>query len=309
MGKIKTMIRLLKSDRKKVRKAFVRSIAGSKVSHIISDKAFLKMQYKAEIGKKLNIKNPRSFNEKLQWLKLYGRSPEQRRLVDKYDVKGYVSEVLGEEYVIKTLGVWERFDDIDFDKLPNEFVLKCTHDSGSVMLCRDKSAFDIEAAREKLSRKLKSDLFWHGREWPYKGLKHRIIAEEFLVDSRTNELRDYKFFCFGGKVKCFKVDFDRFISHKANYFDTNGNILPIGEVVCPPDPSREIEMPINLDKMVEMAEKLSVGYPFMRVDFYEVDGRIYFGEMTFFPASGFGPFTDEEWDNTLGDWIQLPAKN
>ena len=222
-------------------------------------------------------------------------------------MKQYICETIGEEYIIPTLGVWNRIEDIDFDALPNRFVLKCTHDSGSVVLCKDKSTFDIETARAKLMRKLSSNLFWHGREWPYKDLKPRIIAEEYIATD-GEDLRDYKFFCFGGKVKCFKVDFDRFIDHRANYYDVNGNLLPFGEVVYPPDYDRSIDIPSSLRRMIELAERLSSEKPFARVDFYETHGQIKFGEITFFPASGFGPFTPEEWDETLGSWITLPQK-
>ena len=220
-------------------------------------------------------------------------------------MKKYIAEIIGEQYVIPTLGVWDSFDDIDFDALPDRFVLKCTHDSGSVVLCRDKATFDVEKAREKLTRKLKSNLFWHGREWPYKNLTPHIIAEKYMEDETLQELRDYKFFCFGGQVKCFKVDYDRFKEHRANYYTPACELLKFGEVVCPPDFERQIAPPRLLEKMIDFAEQLSCGHPFLRVDFYEVNDQIYFGELTFFPASGFGPFVPEEWDLTLGEWIDL----
>ena len=185
MSSIKTAWRLLTTDRRTFKVGVAQKLSRSKLSHLISDKAFLKFQYKAHFGEKLNLKNPKTFNEKLQWLKLYDRNPEYVKLVDKYEVKNYIAEKIGEEYVIPTLGVWERFEDIDFDRLPNQFVLKCTHDSGSVVLCRDKVTFDMEAARRKITRKLNSNLFWHGREWPYKNVKPRIIAEAFLQDSKV----------------------------------------------------------------------------------------------------------------------------
>lgn len=307
MGKIKTLFKLIKNDPKKINQAIMTNLAKSPISHLVPDKVFLRMQYRAVFGKKLNLTEPKTFNEKLQWLKLYDRNPEYCRLVDKYEVKKLISDTLGEEYIIPTLGVWDSFDDIDFDSLPDRFVLKCTHDSGSVVLCRDKATFDVASARAKLTKKLNSNLFWHGREWPYKDLKPRIIAEEYIATD-GQDLRDYKFFCFGGKVKCFKIDFDRFVEHRANYYDINGSLLPFGEAVCPPDYEREIDVPSSLKKMVGLAEFLSSGKPFARVDFYEAQERIKFGEITFFPASGFGPFTPEEWDMTLGNWIALPNK-
>lgn len=306
MSKIRTLVHLICHNRKKLNVAIAGNFSCSKISHLISDKAYLKYMYRAHLGKKLDLKNPKTFNEKLQWLKLYNRNPRYVDLVDKYEVKRIVAEEIGEEHIIPTLGVWERFEDIDFDTLPNQFVLKCTHDSGSVVICRDKSTFDMEKAREKLARKLKSNLFWHGREWPYKNVKPRILAEKYMEDKSLGELRDYKFFCFGGKVKCFKIDYDRFLEHRANYYRPDCGLLRFGEAVCPPDFERKISFPDSLEKMVELAEKLSCGQPFLRVDFYDVNGQLYFGELTFFPASGFGPFVPEEWDLTLGEWIDLP---
>ncbi len=296
---------LLLHNRKGIKKAVAQNFSKSRFSHLVSDKRYLKYMYKAIMEKPLDLRTPRTFNEKLQWLKLYNRNPEHCRLVDKHEVKEYIAETVGREYVIPTLGVYDRFEEIDFDKLPNQFVLKCTHDSGSTVICHGKESFDIEGARQKLTKKLKTNLFWHGREWPYKDLKPRIIAEEYITfDGSAPE--DYKFFCFGGKVKCFKVDYDRFIEHRANYYTPDGELLRFGEVVCPPDFDRAVPLPRNKEKMIEMAERLSADHPFLRVDFYEIGDKVYFGELTFFPASGFGPFVPEEWDLTLGKYIELP---
>jgi hypothetical protein len=254
----------------------------------------------------LNLKNPQTFNEKLQWLKLYDRKKEYPLYVDKFEVKKYVADKLGEEYVVKNYGVWETVEDIDFDSLPKQFVLKCTHDSGSVIVCRDKDNFDVEGAKKKLKKKLETNLYWCGREWPYKDLKPRIIAEQYMEDAELSELRDYKFFCCNGTVKCYKIDFDRFVDHRANYYTPDCKLLLFGEVVCPPDFERFIEPPKLLNHMISFAELLSAGIPFLRVDFYEVGGKIYFGEMTFFPAAGFGKFVPDEWDKKIGDWISLP---
>ena len=206
-----------------------------------------------------------------------------------------------------TLGVWDRFEDIDFTMLPNQFVLKCTHDSGSVVICRDKKNFNLISARKKLKKGLKRNLFWHGREWPYKFVLPKIIAEKYLQDPEdTGGLKDYKFFCFDGRVKCFKVDFNRFVQHRANYYDRNKKLLLFGEEVCPPNFDYHIEIPKNIDKMIELAEQLSKGQPFVRIDFYDADGKIYFGEITFFPAAGFGRFIPKQWDEILGSWIKIP---
>lgn len=308
MSKIHTFFNLLFHDRKELRIAFVGNFSRSKVSHLLSDKAYITFIYKATFCKKPNLKEPKTFNEKLQWLKLYNRDPEYCKLVDKYEVKEYIADTIGAQYIIPTLGIWENFDEIDFNLLPNQFVLKCTHDSGSVVICRDKATFDTKSAKEKIDRKMKMNLFWHGREWPYKNLKPRIIAEQYMEDPKTAELRDYKFFCFNGEVKCFKIDYDRFKDHRANYYAPNGELLKFGESVFPPDFERIVELPKSKEKMITLAQQLSAQHPFLRVDFYEIDGQIYFGELTFFPASGFGPFEPEEWDYKLGEWIHLPER-
>lgn len=273
----------------------------------MDDEAFIRKVYQARMGKVLNLDNPRTFNEKLQWLKIHNRKPEYTIMVDKYEVKKYVSNIIGEEHIIPTLGVWDRFDDIDFDLLPKQFVLKCTHDSGGLLICRDKDKFDFKTAKKKMNHFMKHDYFLQNREWPYKNVKHRIIAEKYMENTISGQLCDYKFFCFDGKVKCMKVDFDRFIEHHANYFDENGNLLYFGETICPPIYERKIVFPDNIDKMKKFAEKLTVGQPFLRADFYDVDGEVYFGELTFYPASGMGSFTSEEWDYQLGEWIKLPG--
>jgi hypothetical protein len=275
----------------------------------VTDKTYLETIYKLRFGKHINWEDPKTFNEKLQWLKLYDRNPLYTTLVDKYAVKEHVASIIGSEYIIPTIGSWNNAKDIDFDALPDRFVLKCNHDSGGILICKDKRKLDYDSTRRKLNRCLRHNGYWYGREWPYKNVKPRIIAEKYMKDTQTSELRDYKFFCFNGKVKCFKIDFDRFVYHRANYFDTNGTLLPFGELICPPDFDRTIDMPHNLQLMIKFSEILSKGIPFVRVDFYEVDGKVYFGEMTFYPASGFGVFTDGEWDYKLGEWITLPDKN
>lgn len=307
MGKMSTMVKLLLHDRKGLKKAIALNISRSKISHLMPDKMYIKYMYGVMVEKKLDLKSPKTFNEKLQWLKLYNRNPEYCKLVDKYEVKKYIAETIGEEYVIPTLGVYDSFEEIDFDALPNQFVLKCTHDSGSAVICYNKSVFDIETARKKIERKLKSNLYWHGREWVYKELKPRIIAEQYITDDGEAP-EDYKFFCFSGEVKCFKVDYDRFKGHRANYYDTDGKLLKFGEKACLPDFERIVKLPDFREKMIALAAKLSTNHPFLRVDFYEVKDKIYFGELTFYPASGFGMFVPEKWDLILGDYIKLPDK-
>jgi len=271
------------------------------------DRRYLEKRFRACMGYDLDLDNPKTFSEKLQWLKLYDRKPEYTIMVDKYAVRNYIADKLGEEYLIPLLGVWNDPSEIDFDQLPDRFVLKCNHNSGLGMcICRDKSRLDIKKVKNELRKGVSQNYYLTGREWPYKNVPRKIIAEEYMEDSVLKELRDYKFFCFGGMVKCFKVDFDRFVEHHANYYDTEKNRLPFGEKICPPLLEKRIQHPENFEKMKRLAEILSMGMPFLRVDLYNIDGKIYFGEMTFFPDSGFGRFTDEEWNKTLGTWLQLP---
>ena len=271
----------------------------------LKDSYYLNLLYYKNLGEKLDIANPKTFNEKLQWLKLYDRKDIYTIMVDKYEAKKYVADIIGEKYIIPTLGIYNNFEDIDFSKLPNKFVIKCTHDSGGIAICKDKSNFDIYSTNKKIKKSLKNNYYYSGREWPYKNVKPRIIVEKYMTDLKFNELRDYKFFCFNGKVKFFKIDFDRFVYHRANYFDANGNLLRFGEKVCPPDYQKNLMLPKNLQKMIKLAEVLSEKIPFVRVDFYEVNNDIYFGELTFFPNSGFGKFIPEEWDQKIGDMLDI----
>lgn len=278
-----------------------------KINKFLPDTLYLKLLYWLTMKKRLNLSNPKTFNEKLQWLKLYDRKSIYTIMVDKFSVKQYVADRIGEEYVIPTLGVWDNANDIEWNKLPEQFVLKTTHGSGgsSVVICKDKSRFNKESAIKKMNWSLKhSDTYAHYKEWPYKNVRKRVIAEKFIVSS--GDLKDYKFFCFNGKVRLFKIDFGRFVEHHANYYSPEGKILPFGEEVCTPDYSHEEIMPNNLAKMIELAETLSKDIPFLRVDFYNIDGKILFGELTFFPAGGVGRFTDDKWDKQLGDLLIIP---
>ena len=278
-----------------------------KVNTLLTDKQYLKWRFRLEMGKKLNLKNPQTFQEKIQWLKLHDRKPEYTTMVDKAAVKQYVADRIGEEYVIPTLGLWETPDQIDFDSLPNQFVLKTTHGGGGggVIICRDKSKLDIETTKAKLKNSLSSDIYRNLREWPYKNVPRRIIAERYIGDAVGSEVKDYKFFCFNGEPKFFKVDFGRFVEHHANYYDFDWNLLPFGEQGLLPVPEHQEIKPLNFDKMIELAKTLSKGHRFLRVDFYNINGKIYFGEMTFYPASGMLPFKPSDYDLKLGQLIKL----
>lgn len=301
MSKINTALKLLKDDKE--------GFMASTIQYFfkwLPDKTYLKLLYRFKMGHQLDLENPKTFTEKLQWLKLYNRKPEYTTMVDKYAVKQYVADRIGEEYIIPTLGVWDKFEDIDFSTLPQQFVLKTTHGGGGggVVICWDKSTFDTTKAKKNIEKSMKGDIYRNLREWPYKNVPKRIIAEKFLA-SENDDLKDYKFFCFKGKVKFFKVDFGRFVEHHANYYSPEGKLLDFGELGLEPDPSYPIELPSNLPNMVLLAERLSEGNPFLRVDFYNVDGKIYFGELTFFPASGLLPWTTEDADKGIGDFLKI----
>ncbi len=274
----------------------------------MSDEAFLKLAFRIRMGKKLNLKNPQTFNEKLQWLKLYDRKPEYTRMVDKYEVKLYVAERIGEEYIIPTLGLWERFEGIDFDSLPDQFVLKCTHDSGGLVICRDKSKLNMEAAKKRINKSLKRNYFYCGtREWPYKDVVPRIIAEKYIENSQKADknLDVYKIFCFGGTPRIIQtIQNDKTKEETIDYFDVDWNLLEMRQNY--PNSKVYLDRPTNLCQMLELASVLSQGHPFLRVDFYEVEGKLYFSELTFYSDSGLAKFTPECWDERLGRWITLP---
>lgn len=277
------------------------------IGHLIPDSLYLKLQYKSVFNKKLDLNDPKTFNEKLQWLKIYDRCPIYTTMVDKYEAKKYVAKVIGSQYIIPTLGVWDHFDDIDFSVLPNQFVLKCTHDSGGLVICKNKECFNKEAAHSKIEKCLNKNFYYMGREWPYKDVKPRIIAEQYMKNSNAvDELSDYKLMCFNGKLKCSFTGTDRYSKSglKITFYDAKWNKLSFERHY----PSEKIGMtkPRTYEEMVFLAEKLSEKIPFARIDFYEIDGKIYFGEITLYPGSGLEEFKPASWDKTLGDWIQLP---
>lgn len=275
------------------------------VFNFLSDKAYLKLVFRAKFGRKLDLKNPQTYNEKLQWIKLYDRKDIYTTMVDKHAVKDYVAKIIGEEYIIPTLGIWNSFDEIDFEALPDQFVLKCTHDSGGLIICKDKSTLDKAVAKSKIEKCMTTDYYKHGREWPYKNVPHRIIAEQYMVDESGTELKDYKFFCFNGEVKAMFISTGRGTkNHHDDFFDSDFNHLPVRK--GHPYSEGPFEKPANFEKMKALAATLSQGMAHARVDFYDVCGKIYFGEITLFSGSGLVPFHPEEWDYTFGSWITLP---
>lgn len=281
-----------------------------------SDKAYIRKKYKDKFGKRLNLKSPQTFNEKLQWLKLYYRKPLFTRMVDKYSVRAYITERIGSEYLIPSLGIWDDPDQINFDTLPNQFVLKCTHNSGyGTCICQDKSKLDIEQVKQKLREGLAQDYFRTSREWPYKNVPRRIAGEQFMVDEANHDtgkaLTDYKVFTFNGEPKLIYVyqsahtdQSSKPVNTYCDVFDLDWNILPILQNFGN-DPNTPTK-PHNLEKMLDLSRKLADGTPFLRVDMYEINGKVYVGEMTFYSWAGFEPFHPEEWDYTLGSWLELP---
>ena len=275
----------------------------------LDDKLYLELSYRAVFGKKLDLVNPKTYSEKLQWLKLYDHRPEYSSMVDKYEVKRYVSERIGAEHVIPTLGVWDSFDQIDFSLLPNQFVLKCTHDSGGLVICKDKESFDVRKAENKIRKSLQHNYFLSGREWPYKNVKPRILAETYMEDPEDMELRDYKFFAFDGEVKALFIATDRGDQSKEtkfDFFDADFVHLPLTN--GHPNAQKCPHKPACFDEMKHYASLLSKDIPQARIDFYEVRGKVYFGEITFFHWSGFKPFDPPEWDLRFGEWIKLPEQ-
>lgn len=273
----------------------------------LPDKLYLTLLYQVRTGKKINWENPKSFNEKLNWLKLYDRRPEYVRMADKYEVREYIKEKLGEEYLIPVLGVWNSVEEIDFSKLPEQFVLKCTHDSASVIICKDKHTFNKENAIERLKSSLKINYFYPSREWPYKEIKPRIIAEQYMVDESHTELKDYKIYNFNGKPELIQVDFGRFTHHERNLYSTEWEYID-EQIEYPKNSKVQIAKPDNLEEMLMCAKKLSKGLPSVRTDFYSINGKTYFGEITFYQEGGFGKFENESYERKLGDLIHLPTR-
>ena len=278
--------------------------------YIIPDSWYLKYRYKKVFRRSLNLKNPITFNEKIQWLKLNDRNPRYSLLVDKYEVKDIISQLFGGEYVIPTIGKkYLSVSEIDKNVLPEKFVLKCNHDAASVIVCYDKTTFDWNAAEEKLKRCLDHDYYhFENKQWVYKGIDRYIFVEQYVEDNRTHDLPDFKFYCFNGKVKCIFVGRERFTSDKGvlvNLYDRDWNKLPFEHYH--PNYEGDIPRPKKLEKMIEIAEKLArfVNNPFIRIDLYDVNEKIYFGEFTFYPGGGFEEFRPEVWDQILGSWIDL----
>ena len=288
---------------------FITSPASKGWLNWVPDSLYLKVLYRVIMGRKLNLKNPREYNEKLQWLKLNDRKPEYSTMVDKYEVRGYIGDLLGDKYLIPCLGIYDSVDDIDIDALPDKFVLKCTHDSGSVEICKDKSSFDIEGARHRLSQAMKRNYYATYREWPYKYVKPRIIAEGYL-EGDGGDLKDYKVMCFNGEAKIIEVHENRFVEgkvHTQTFYDREWNIVPLTQIETV-TVDRPGERPRQLDEILRLSELIAKNMYHARIDWYIERDKIYFGEITFFDGSGFESFSTPEMERMLGDMINLPEK-
>lgn len=275
------------------------------------DETYIKRKYKAQTGNTLDLANPKTFNEKLQWLKLYNRNPQYTILVDKYKVREYIAATLGEDYLIPLLGVWDKPEEIDFDALPNQFVLKCNHNSGLGMcICKDKSKLDKQKVIKELRKGLHENFYLKHREWPYKDVPRKIIAEQFMTEESGGELMDYKIHCFDGKPEFILVCSDRFSESglREDFYDTTWNLLDIRRPNCP-NSKNGIQKPELLDEMLRLAGILSKDMPFSRIDFYIINSKIYFGEITFFPTSGYGAFDPESADEWIGNLLTLKSED
>lgn len=286
----------------------IRAMCTRRILNWLPDRPYLKLFYLAETGKKLNLNKPITFNEKIQWLKLYERKPEYSIYVDKYAVRSYIAKTIGDTYLIPLLGVYNSVEEINWDLLPNKFVLKCTHSSGANIICTDKNKLDIQASKMKLNKWMKRSWYWFGREWSYKKVKSRIICEEYMVDESGTELKDYKIFCFSGVPKMIQVDFNRFVEHKRNLYDIEWNYIN-ASIQYPNDPRVKIKKPDRLKTMLELAKILSKDCSHVRVDFYLINEQMYFGELTFYHGSGYEKFDPESLGIEMGNWIKLPIKS
>lgn len=276
-----------------------------RLSPLLPDKLYLQLLFPLKVGYKLDLDNPRTYNEKLQWIKLYYRKPVMSVMADKYAAKQYIADIIGEEYIVKNYGVWEHFDEIDFSTLPQSFVLKTTHDQGGVVVVKDKSKLDIKKAKTKLEKHLKKGTYHLMKEWPYKNIQPRIIAEELLVDNEKGDLWDYKFYCFNGEPKLMYISHGR--QADTTYLDFYDMDFEKQDISRPGFSASEknINKPEQWELMKELSRKLSAGWPHLRVDFYCIEGRLYLGELTFFQGGGMMPFYPESWDYKLGSYIEL----
>lgn len=300
LGKTKTALSLLRKPQKLILPA-----GQNGMLKFIPDKRYLETIFRVEMGYKLNLEHPKTYNEKLQWIKLYDRKPEYTVYADKYKVRKYIAEKIGEKYLIPLIGMYKKAEDIPWDELPERFVLKCNHASGTNIICTDKSKLDYSSAEKKLNAWLKLNAFWGGREWSYKDIEPCIICEEYLETEDGLTPNDYKIMCFNGVPKLIQVHHDRYGAHTLDFMDENWK--KTGIIQGPPNSTDEIPKPEEFDEMMEIARNLSRDMYYARVDLYIVRHRVLFGEITMYPTSGFCLFDDPNTDIMLGEWIKLPT--
>lgn len=292
----------------------LRSIRGKLiefVAPILSDRIFIKLMFYHRVGYWCNLKNPQTFCEKIQWLKLNNKRTDFTKLVDKVDSKRFVESIVGNEYIIPTFGVWDHFDDIDFSKLPDGFIIKCAHDSSKGVVVKDKSLINVVSLKKRMEHFQRRSYFMHNREYPYKDVPHRLIAEQFMVNGTDKELKDYKFFCFNGKAEFCQLIADRTTDETIDFYDRNWNHQEFIGLNPKVHQAFDLEkMPVNYQEMLEVADKLAtaINHPFVRIDLYNVNGKVYFGEITFFPAGGFGSFRPNIWNKKLGQMLNIDYK-
>lgn len=292
----------------------LRSIRGKLiefVAPILSDRIFIKLMFYHRVGYWCNLKNPQTFCEKIQWLKLNNKRTDFTKLVDKVDSKRFVESIVGNEYIIPTLGVWDHFDDIDFSKLPDGFIIKCAHDSSKGVVVKDKSLINVVSLKKRMEHFQRRSYFMHNREYPYKDVPHRLIAEQFMVNGTDKVLKDYKFFCFNGKAEFCQLIADRTTDETIDFYDRNWNHQEFIGLNPKVHQASDLEkMPVNYQEMLEVADKLAtaINHPFVRIDLYNVNGKVYFGEITFFPAGGFGSFRPNIWNKKLGQMLNIDYK-
>lgn len=278
--------------------------------YLISDKRLIKKRFKERLGREIELDNPVKYNDKLQWLKLNWYDPLATKCADKYLVREVVTERIGEGYLNELHDVFEFVEEIDINKLPNSFVLKGTHGSGLNIICKDKSKLNWDEEFKKMRRWFKYNYYWQNREWVYKDIKPRIICEKFIEQEAGAELRDYRFFCFNGEPKFISVDFSITDKSKTrrNLYDLSWNLVN-GEISYPKELSIKVDKPFKLDEMIELSRKLSSGFPHARVDFYYINEKIIFGEITFFHQSGMGKINPIEFEEEIGNWLNLTEVN
>lgn len=283
-------------------KPFKAAVRG--ISRLIPDEPYIKLKYYWAFGKWPDLKHPKTFNEKLQWLKLHDRNRSHINMVDKYEAKKFISSKIGDKYVVPTYGIWDSFDEIEFDLLPNQFVLKTTHDCGGVLVCKDKDKMDRTYIKEFLEKHLSFNYYWQSREWPYKYVKPRIMAEALLFDNYScGALRDYKFFCFNGIPQFMYIAQDKADKPWTNFYDMNFNQLPI---VMRDGPTEDtIKKPECFEEMKYLAAKLSEGMKHIRIDFYYSGGRVYSGELTFYHMGGFQEIAPPEWADRISSYLSI----